>query len=113
MSRIARTFVLAAVLGLCACAAEEPMGTNLGAANLVLRVEILGDGFVVTDGETLPREQFVLRLRLRVRGMTAAEQAAVRVQFVAGADKGDAAARELEWLLDQLQIMGVGQVQYL
>jgi hypothetical protein len=113
MSRVAQAFVLAAALGLGACESAGPVDTNLGPAHLILRVEILGDGFVVTDGETVPRERFILQLRLRVRGMSAAEQAAVRVQFVAGADKGDAGARELEWLLDQLQIMGVGQVQYL
>lgn len=104
-------FVAVAALG-CACASTEPEGAKLAPVTDNIAIEVRGDGFVVTEGRRIPRERFVVELRLRVRAMGPKAADGVRVEISIADDATDAATRDAEWILDQLQIMGVGQAAY-
>ena len=54
----------------------------------------------------------MVELRLRVRAMGPKAADGVRVEISIADDATDAATRDAEWILDQLQIMGVGQAAY-
>ena len=110
---IARRCVLAGWLALSACATEEPVSTPLGPADEVMRVELLGDGFVRSRERRMPREAFVLELRQRVRPMPSQKVSLLRVEIAMAEALDDSASRDSDWLLDQLYIMGIGQVLYL
>ena len=103
---------LALTACLCACASNEPEGAKLSPITATVEVEVRGDGFVTTDGRRIPRERFVLELRLRVRAMGPTAADGVRVVISAAKDSDESATRDAEWILDQLQIMGVGQASY-
>lgn len=109
-----RTFAprLPALLALLAsCASSEPLNMSLGAADEVVDVAVLGDGFVRQGTRRIPREAFVLELRQRGRAMTSEQLDALRVQVWLLRDGGDTTAADADWLLGQLQIIGVGQAR--
>lgn len=109
--RLAVAVVLASAFA--ACATEEPVETYLAPADEVIQVEILGDGFVRTGDRRIPREAFVLELRQRVRPMPSEKIALLRVEIDVREDADERATRDSDWLLDQLYVMGIGQVRYL
>ncbi|MGE3171585.1 MAG: hypothetical protein AB7O97_03100 [Planctomycetota bacterium] len=104
---------LGAAVLLAACASQEPLDMGLPAATQRVAVCVLGDGFVRLGDRRVPREAFVLELRQRARAMDASQLAGLRVELDVAADAGPDAALDAEWLLDQFQILGVGQVRYL
>jgi len=108
--RSVAALAIAVLLG--ACASNEPEGAKLAPITATVEVEVRGDGFVVTDGRRIARERFVVELRLRVRAMGPVAADGVRVEISIAKDATDSATRDAEWILDQLQIMGVGQAAY-
>lgn len=104
--------LVALAMCFCACTSNEPEGAKLSPVTATVEVEVRGDGFVTTEGRRIPRERFVLELRLRVRAMGPTAADGVRVAISAAKDSDESATRDAEWILDQLQIMGVGQASY-
>ncbi len=102
---------LLATLPWAACASGEPLDMELDPATEVETVVVLGDGFVRHQGERIPREAFVVQLRLRTRGMTSAQRSAFRVELQVPPDAGPSAAADTDWLLDQVRIMSIGQAR--
>jgi hypothetical protein len=108
---------LALVLASCA---SEPLDMSLAAATSQIDVTVLGDGFVRTGARRLPQEAFVLELRQKTRAMSREARAGLRVVIAADDRSGDDAqpdiaadvATDVAWLIDQLGIMKVEQVQY-
>jgi hypothetical protein len=78
-------------------------------------VTLLGDDFALLDGERMPFDAVVLRLRWRVRAMSKDELAAFGVQIVVGKDVPESAARRVVAdrgrLIDELDVMEVGYVK--
>lgn len=108
-------FVVAA-LGGCATEPEQPPGFD-DSAGLVV-VTVLGDGFVKTGERRIPVEAVVLELRQRTRAMPLEQRQrfVVRVlmtELQAGSPEAGRAGRDLERLLQELQIMGVKQARVL
>lgn len=114
MSRTAPiAFVL---LGLAACAANEPDGIDFDQSAGLVAVDVGADGFVTCDGRREPWEACVLALRQRTRTMTPDELARFVVQLrvvTSGDDEQEEARamRDRDRLLDQLDIMGVQQAR--
>lgn len=109
-----RASVAAALLAsvpLAACASGEPLDMELDPAAEVVTVVVLGDGFVRHQGERIPREAFVVQLRQRTRSMTSEQRSALRVELQVPADAGSSAAVDTDWLLDQVQILSIGQAR--
>jgi len=103
--------VLAAV-AFAACASDPEAPSLLPAATEVVVAQVTGDSFVRTGDRRIPREAFVLELRQRTRAMTRAQRDGFRVELAIDADAGEPAIRDAEWVLDQLQIMGIRQASY-
>jgi hypothetical protein len=101
-----------ALAALCACASSEADGLQLAPVTDTVEVVIPGGMFVTTGGRRIPRERFVVELRLRVRAMQPEAAAGVRVVLAVPDDADDSAAKDADWILDQLQIMGISQVSY-
>jgi hypothetical protein len=97
---------------LSSCSSTEPGGAELLPVTETVEVEVFGDAFVKSNGRRIPRERFVLELRHRVRAMEPKAAAGVRVVISQSDDAPEQATRDAEWILDQLQIMGVGQATY-
>lgn len=106
---VARAPVLLLALVPLACASE----VELAPAAEHLSVLVLGDGFVRSEQRRIPLELFVLELRQRVRAMAKEEVAGLRVHIDVDPEGGEPAMRGAEQLVDQLQVMGVRQVQLL
>ena len=107
-----------AVLAACSGAPKEVEASSFDQSGGYVEVEVLGDGFVRSGGRRIPLEAMVLELRQATRAM-AKEQLdrfVVRLQLAGGiADEATAAVarRDLNRLIDQLDIMEVGQVKFL
>lgn len=104
-----------ACVALSSCAADMPITTAFNSSAGLVSCEILGDGFVRTGGRRIPLEAFVLELRQATRAMTSSElgRYVVMIGFDANVREGVAAENisgGREYLLRQLQIMGVRQV---
>ncbi len=114
MNRRNLMFALAtlAPCAMSSCASTEPGGAELSPVTDTVEVEVLGDAFVKSNGRRIPRERFVLELRHRIRAMAPGAAAGVRVVISQSDDASEQATRDAEWILDQLQIMGVGQATY-
>ncbi len=117
MTRLATLFAGAV---LAACATDLPPGakTEFDESAGVVEVTALGDGFVRFRGERVPLEAAVLTLRQRARAMTRDERARFVVQLLAAPNAADEAtkqrtARDLDRLLNEVQIMGFPQARYL
>lgn len=100
---------------LCACAGPLPVSTNFDSSGGLVAVEILGDGFVRADDRRIPLEAFVLELRQATRRMQAERllRFVVRVRLTANFDDramAQMASDGREYLVKQLQIMGVRQL---
>jgi len=106
-TRTLAPLVLAALAA--SCASSEPIDMSLGAVDETISVTVLGDGFVDAGGRRVPRETFVLELRQRTRALPSDKKARIRVDLRMRRDASDDAGADSSWLLDQLQIMGVGQ----
>ena len=107
------TALLAGLL-LSGCATEMPVSTTFDSSAGLTSCEILGDGFVRIGDRRIPLEAFVLELRQTTRAMTREELSryVVTVGFNPDVSKGVAAKNisdGREYLLRQLQIMGVRQ----
>ena len=105
--------LLSAVL--CACAGPLPVSTNFDSSGGVVAVEILGDGFVRTDDRRIPLEAFVLELRQATRRMQAEQLLRFVVRARIATNLDDRATAQMasdgrEYLVKQLQIMGVRQL---
>lgn len=106
---------LSAAIALCtSCASELPISTTFDSSAGLASCKILGDGFVMTGERRIPLESFVLELRQKTRAMTSDElrRFVVTVGFDPDVQDGAAAkniADGREYLLRQLQIMGVRQ----
>lgn len=107
MSRRATIAVVCALLA--GCASSEPLDMSLGSADSIDDVVALGGGFVRCGGRRVPREAFVLELRQRARAMTFEQLEAYRVQVWVPREGADDVTDDAEWLLDQLQLAGIGQ----
>lgn len=102
-----------------ACAgAEVTSPSAFDRSSGVAQVVVGTDGFGTLDGERMPIEAIVLRLRVRTRelGLDAMARFVVAMRMQDGV--GDAAAlrgMQADWerLLQQLRIMGVRQVEML
>lgn len=110
---------MASLFALLACASEEgaprtSFDDSKGRAVVTAR----GNDFVELDGERMPLDEAVLRLRFRTRALPADDlQLRFVVQLLASpsgdADTDRSIHAQLERLLDELRIMGVKQVRYL
>lgn len=107
--RTAAAALLMLGLAFASCATDPEAPSSLPSADEIVVAEVHADAFVTTNGRRIPREAFVLELRLRTRAMSDAQRASFRVEIASTEEGGDAALRHAEWILDQLQIMGVGQ----
>lgn len=101
-----------ALVALCACASSEADGLQLAPVTDTVEVVIPGGTFVTTGGRRIPRERFVVELRLRVRPMASEAVAGIRVVLAIPEAADDSATKDADWILDQLQIMGISQVSY-
>ena len=115
MSLFAARFcvVLGALLLAVGCA-TEPVRTSFDSSAGQASCEILGDGFVLTNGRHIPLEAFVLELRQATRAMTREELLRYVVALRISPDIADGAAAKVatdgrEYLMLQLEIMGVRQ----
>jgi hypothetical protein len=109
---LAFAFATFFAFALSSCSSTEPGGAELSPVTETVEVEVFGDAFVKSNGRRVPRERFVLELRHRVRAMEPNAAAGVRVVISQSDDAPEQATRDAEWILDQLQIMGVGQATY-
>jgi hypothetical protein len=113
-----RAAVLAVALG-AACGSAHPALRDFDDRAGSAEVQVGGDGFGVYDGERLPLDLIVLRLRWRTRAMdyeARSRRFVVRLRLADGLAGGDAAARaqqELFRMIDELYVMGVHQVKLL
>lgn len=103
-----------ACFALSSCATDMPISTSFDSSAGLASCEILGDGFVVTGDRRIPLEAFVLELRQTTRTMTSDELSryVVAIGFNPKVEDGIAAKNisdGREYLLRQLQIMGVRQ----
>ena len=101
-------------LVLSSCATDMPISTTFDSSAGLASCELLGDGFVRTGGRRIPLEAFVLELRQTTRAMTRGELSryVVTLGFDASVQDGVGAkniSAGREYLLRQLQIMGVRQ----
>lgn len=99
---------------LSSCATDMPIRTTFDSSAGLASCELLGDGFVRTGDRRIPLEAFVLELRQTTRAMTRSELSryVVMIGFDASVRDGEAAENisdGREYLLRQLQIMGVRQ----
>jgi hypothetical protein len=116
-----RTSIVTALVALLvACSsAEPPAPSAFDSSAGVVVVECLGDGFVRCDGERMPLEACVLRLRQRTRAMTPEQlqRFVVHAKPAAGAVAdplaGEGVSQQINRMLDELLIMGVGQARAL
>jgi len=110
----ARPLFLAVLLASCSTSEPEPKSFDDSAGQVTISVG--ADGFVRRDDQRQPLEAAVLELRQRTRTMTADELArfVVTVQIAPQPDEPAAAAarRAANRFVDELQIMGVRQVEY-
>lgn len=107
-STVAVTFVLAA----CASEPVASSGVAEGITTLAV-VTLLGDDMARLDGERMPLDAAILRLRWRVRAMDAAQLASFGVRIVDDPDLPEAAAMAARGrLLDEIDVMEVGYVKY-
>lgn len=116
MSTRARVLPVAALLA--ACAVDEPAATAFDRSAGQAEVEVAGDGFGRLDGERLPLDAIVLRLRQHVRTLSADQRARfvvrLRLQPGGAGEAADAAARAgMNRLVDEAWVMGVRQIEYL
>jgi hypothetical protein len=105
---------VAAAALLAACASEPGTDAARQAAEAqpvteTIDVRMLGGGFVGTGGRRIPVDALVLELRQRTRAMDAAARLGLLVDVVLAEDAAANAARDLDRLLEQLQILGVRQ----
>jgi len=109
---------LPGIVLLAACAANEPAGVEFDSSAGLVVVDVAGDGFVRCGARRVPWEAIVLELRQRTRSLSKPElqRFVVHLRADAHAEGSDAAAqcqRTMDRLVDELYIMGVGQVKYL
>jgi len=110
--------LLLAPLLLAACVSDSPNVPTPADASGTVDVEILGDGFVRTDGRRIPMDAFILEMRMRMRTMTPEQRDLflVTVTFAPSLDGAAAesiAHRDRDRLLEQCDIMDVGVVKLL
>jgi len=101
---------------LAACATDEPATIGVAASvRTSATVTLLGDDFALLDGERMPLDAVVLRLRWRVRAMSKEQLATFGVQIVVGEGVPESAARRVVAdrgrLIDELDVMEVGYVK--
>lgn len=107
---------VAVALAFAACASGSPssVASAEGITTLAV-VTLLGDDFALLDGQRMPLDAVVLRLRLRVREMTKEQLAAFGVRIAVDARVPEAATARVVAargrLLDELDIMEVGYVK--
>lgn len=103
---------------LCVACASEPPGTSDVAEGITTLAEVmlLDDGMARLDGQRMPLEAVILRLRLRVRAMDAAQLAAFGVRIVEDPDLPESAVARLvaarDRLLLEINVMEIGYVKY-
>jgi hypothetical protein len=112
--RTGRAIAVAALLA--ACATDEPAALGSAASmRTSATVTLFGDDFALLDGERMPLDAVVLRLRWRVRAMSKEQLATFGVQIVVGAGVPETAARRVVAdrgrLIDELDVMEVGYVK--
>lgn len=113
-----RAAVLSVALG-AACGSAHPALRDFDDSAGSAEVRVGDDGFGVYDGERLPLDLIVLRLRWRTRAMeheARSRRFVVRLRFVDGLPAGEASARAQQALfrmIDELYVMGVHQVKLL
>lgn len=109
--------LLAAALLAAACASDEPtrgggFDDSAGRAVVTLR----GDGFCALDGARMPFDAMLLRLRLRARALDDASLLRFVVRIEAPRDVSEATRaavqRDLDRLIQELDVMDVAQVEY-
>ncbi len=103
---------LLALCCLCACAAEGPAAPSVDLTGEQVEVVLLGGGFARVAGQRLPLDEFVVRLRLRMRALPVDQRQALWVQIRVAPDAGPDAVASVPGLIEQLTVMGVRQVQY-
>lgn len=114
----ARSSVLPVAALLTACAVDEPAATAFDRSAGQAEVEVAGDGFGRLEGERLPLDAIVLRLRQQMRTLSADQRArfVVRLRLhpgVAGDEAAAAARAGMNRLVDEAWVMGVRQIEYL
>lgn len=115
----ARTLTVALASSLlAACAGDAPVrGDGFDDSAGRVKVEILGDGFCRLDGERMPFDAMVLRLRIRVRALAPADRLRFVVAVAPAKDVDETARvgvqRDLDRIVQQLNVMDVVQVEYL
>ena len=102
---------------LAACASGEPAaGQPLDDSAGRVVVGLLADGFCTLDGVRMPFDAMVLRLRVRSRALADDERPRFVVEIRAPApstpEVRDAVQRDLDRLVQQLNVMDVVQVEY-
>jgi len=102
------------LLVLAGCAKTVPFRTNFDSSAGSASCEILGDGFVRTNGRRIPLEAFVLELRQATRALSKEDRLRYTVAWRVAPDLPDEAAAAIategnNYLILQLQIMGVRQ----
>lgn len=112
MNRVA---ACAAAFVLAACASEAPVTEGAPASITTLAVvTLLDDDMALLDGVRMPLDAVVLRLRLRVRAMDAAQLAAFGVRIVEAPDVPESAQRRVmasrQRLLEDIDVMEIGYV---
>jgi hypothetical protein len=114
--RHARAVALLGAALAAACASEQPADAQgFDASGGLAVVTLLGDDFARLDGERMPLDAVVLRLRLRTRALTPEQLARFVVRIEDAADLPAAAAARLpaarSRLLQELTVMEVDQAE--
>ena len=106
---------------LAACASELPEvtgKTDFDASAGEVEITVCGDGFVRSAGRRVPLEAIVLELRQQTRAMTKEQRRQFVVHLLvepqaAGSEAEARAAKGIERLMLEFDVMGVDQVRLL
>ena len=104
----ARLLMLALLLH-SSCATGEVAEPALTKSSEVTQVQVFGDGFLTLGSRRMPLETFILEMRQRIHALAAEERAAVQVDIAVDPNSGKAGADGADFLLQQLQIIGIKQ----
>ncbi|MBL9076953.1 MAG: hypothetical protein JNL08_05585 [Planctomycetes bacterium] len=109
---------IALALLVAACASNEAVHADFDSSAGLVEVVVGGDGWVRCDGERMPWEAAVLRLRQRTRAMSQDELQRFVVHLKAepqqpGSAAMDTCGRTVNRVLVECERMGVLQVKYL
>lgn len=93
------------------CASDGPQQPDPDFSGERVDVRVLRGGFVEFNGQRVPLEDCILRLRQRLRPMTDAQRHDLWVRLTVEPGDDPQVQRDHDRMLEELGYMGVGQIQ--